>query len=276
MEVAATVLAPLTLITALLIYFGYTKNKSYFGYFGIGQGTLNLPVEDYLLRSADVAFGAGASIIGLAFLAVASDWILQFVRTKYPATRSLLLRATIVVGAVLLVAGLVLAIGFPLPSWLSPSMPAVMLAFGAAILVRWLLILDAERSPRRSSSLQYRRPAIAVLSASAIIAIFWGVTLYATDVGRGEAERDDQNPGNLPLVTVFSSDFLDLPVSEVPYTEVAVPGQDRYYRYNGLRLLTYSDGRWFLASGRYDPSYTLSVTILRDSESVRVQIADIR
>jgi hypothetical protein len=70
---------------------------------------------------------------------------------------------------------------------------------------------------------------------------------------------------------VFSDNLIDLPTDPRYTDKVALSGEPTRYRYG---LLIFSNDRWFLISGRYNSDYKSSVIVLRDSESMRVQIAD--
>src|SRR3712207_2777614 len=48
-----SVVAPASLITALLFYFGVQHAHWYFHYFGINHTVMGLTTQDYLIRSAD-------------------------------------------------------------------------------------------------------------------------------------------------------------------------------------------------------------------------------
>jgi hypothetical protein len=50
------VLAPTTVITALLFYFGWARTNALFGRLGIDQCALGFTVQDYLLRSVNSTF----------------------------------------------------------------------------------------------------------------------------------------------------------------------------------------------------------------------------
>lgn len=97
--------------------------------------------------------------------------------------------------------------------------------------------------------------------------------MYAQDLGEEAAADVAANPGALPLVTVFSKDFMDLPGSGVAASRIAVQDEGIDYRYTGLSLLTYSNGRWFLISGRYSDNYRPSIVILHKSERIRIEVA---
>ena len=48
---AAGIVAPVTLISALLFYFGYVSARSQYAYFGIDVDTIGLSTQDYVMRS---------------------------------------------------------------------------------------------------------------------------------------------------------------------------------------------------------------------------------
>lgn len=79
--------------------------------------------------------------------------------------------------------------------------------------------------------------------------------------------------GKLPLVSVFSTDPLDLPGADISASRITVESQKYRYRYTGLSLLTYSNDRWFVVTGRLSDEYHSSVSILRDSDAIRVEVA---
>jgi hypothetical protein len=56
LETIGRIIAPITVITALLYYFGWIRTGAIFGRFGVDQRVLAYSVDDYLLRSAGVAF----------------------------------------------------------------------------------------------------------------------------------------------------------------------------------------------------------------------------
>ena len=56
LETVGRIIAPITVITALLYYFGWVRTGAVFGRFGVDQRVLAYSVDDYLLRSAGVAF----------------------------------------------------------------------------------------------------------------------------------------------------------------------------------------------------------------------------
>ena len=56
LRLLGTVVAPTTLLTGLLFYFGQTYVAGYCRYFGVNFTTLDLSVRDYLIRSVEGIF----------------------------------------------------------------------------------------------------------------------------------------------------------------------------------------------------------------------------
>jgi hypothetical protein len=48
---AAGIVTPVTLLSALLFYFGYVSARSQYEYFGIDVDTIGLSTRDYVMRS---------------------------------------------------------------------------------------------------------------------------------------------------------------------------------------------------------------------------------
>src|SRR5690349_9132346 len=48
---AASVVAPLSVLTAVLFYFGYASSRAQFEYFGVDVDTIGLSTQDYVMRS---------------------------------------------------------------------------------------------------------------------------------------------------------------------------------------------------------------------------------
>jgi hypothetical protein len=50
-SIATTIVAPVTVLGALLFYFGYVSSSSEYAYFGINVDTIGLSTQDYIMRS---------------------------------------------------------------------------------------------------------------------------------------------------------------------------------------------------------------------------------
>jgi hypothetical protein len=137
----------------------------------------------------------------------------------------------------LAVAGLLLAVGVGPASGPAPLLGALLLGTGAVDAFRFGLA----RAAARPGPMQAAARATALL-----LALFWAATLYAQDLGRRAAADVDEGLIPLPVVVVYSDEYLDLPGRNVTASAAPVPAGGEVYRYSGLRLLTYANERWFL------------------------------
>src|SRR3954468_12108886 len=113
-ESGKAIIPPLTLLSALLFYFGYVSARSQYEYFGVDVDTIGLGTQDYIMRSPQplltpllvfAAVGAGAVAVHAAVRRRTRD-----AATARTATR--LGRAGQVTGVVALGAGLLLLSGY--------------------------------------------------------------------------------------------------------------------------------------------------------------------
>jgi hypothetical protein len=98
-------------------------------------------------------------------------------------------------------------------------------------------------------------------------------TVYARDIGRGAAQDVDRDLQSLAVVTVYSRDPIDFPGANINAERTFKEDEKWSYRYTGARLLLYSNNRWFLIPEPKSPPYRSSVTVLRDTEAIRVEVA---
>jgi hypothetical protein len=265
-ELVLSAAAPVTVVTALLVHVGWVRNRSYYGYFGIDQDLLRPSVQDYVLRSVDVTFGAVLRLVVAALVLIVFDRVfVRLLETRDSADR--LTKSLVAAGAVLSVAGLLSALGVAGGLGIPALAAAAVLAVGVGIVLRLGPSLFAGRSAALG------RPTTIALYTVLVVALFWAASVYAHQLGLRAARVAEANPAGLPVVTVFSEDYLDMPGDQVQATPVTGPDGHVRYRYSGMSLLTYSNGTWFLISGRYADGYRPSVLVLRDSGAVRVEVA---
>lgn len=269
-EKGSAVVAPISVLTALFVYFGFVRTSYFFSYFGVNMGVLKLSVQDYVLRSVEVSFGAVARLALFGTLLIVLDRGVAMVLARRVALGRMdrALRWTLAaVGVVLVVLGLTSAVNEAVVAVLNPLIGSAVLAAGAIVVLRFgsTLLQNLDGSSRRRTSV--------LTAAVLVISGFWAATIYAQDLGLEAARNIDTSVGRLPLVTVFSNDPLDLPGRDVSASRITTGDPKYRYRYSGLSLLTYSNDRWFVITGRLSGGYHSSVAILRDSEAIRVEVA---
>jgi hypothetical protein len=265
-ELISTVVAPLALVTAILGYIGWIRTRAFYGYFGLSSSLISFSPQDYVLRSAEVSFGAillltlaGAVLLGL-------DLFLTRLLESSGRWENGARRTLVGLGVVLVLVSLGGATTAASTAVVPPIAGAVLLGLGAVVLLRF-----GVRSAGRVGLL----PPTAVGLAMVVLALagFWATTTYAQDLGVGAARDIDRNPRSLPVVTVYSRAPIDLPGTNVVAYRILDQDQQWNYRYTGARLLTYSNSRWFLIPEPGSPTYRPSVTILPDTDTVRVETA---
>lgn len=271
LDTASKIAAPVTVLTALLVYIGWTRTNAYFGYFGVDSSLLSLSVQDYMLRSVASSFVAVTRFVTFALILVALD--LGFKRLMTVATGPFanirLRQALALLGVVLAAIGLCVAIIPEVAVIAGPYIGAASLVIGAVVLLRFGPSL-APAHNGREIALPGRVTGLA--AAVCLIAAFWAVTLYAQDLGVAAAKNADGSPELLSDASVLSDKPLDIPGDQVIVTRNALLGDQTGYRYSGLRVLAYSSGRWFMITGRR-PGERSTVIVLRDLDTLRVEVA---
>jgi len=269
------VIAPATLVTGLLFYFGFARTRAQGAYFGIDTSVLGFSSQDYLLRSVDTTFWPVSMILLLSLGAgllhsAANRWI-ETVRAPGRALR---------LGLALAAAGL-LSFGFGLlnilwrpvvsadrvflvPMTLVLGVSAASYGGYLAVRARWAMSASSSSPPVHHRPSRFH---VGVLATLVILGLFWTVGDYADGVGRQRARSLAMNLSVLPSVVVYSRSplFLDGPGIEV---RTLGRGRDRLYRYSGLRLLIHAQDKYFLLPEGWTAQSGQAI-VLPDAEAVR-------
>jgi hypothetical protein len=302
-------------LSALLLYFGYARTSTYFSYYGVPLEVLGLSPTDYLLSSPDSLFKPFVAATMAALVFCLAAYFLQRVRRKALGERevawrgagldvlarcsraggfSRILKVKLSNGRIFLhairrrpwsaldslcvLSMTVLAVvgaGIGLRG-LQQKAPAEYAAVLLALSAGLILILCARH---RESDLGGSRfiAAVAVLGALQLFgAAFWGVTVYATHLGREEAENNFEE---LPVVTVYAKSEVMLAGAKEARTK---PGAQWKYFYPGYRLLHYTNGRWVITHKVADvdhwgaPEKLETFILPRDDTNFVIQITDPR
>jgi hypothetical protein len=289
-ESVAAVVAPLTVVTALLGYVGWVRSREYFGYFGLSSALVSSSPQDYILRSADVSFGSILLLTLAGVILLMLDLVIKYVVGRASGSCATWLRWGIAgLGVALILTVLARAVTEATVAVMPPIVDAATLALGAAILLRFgawarscVAVNRGPASTRRRGIMppppfaqpRLLPPAIITLAVvTLLLAAFWAATVYARDIGRGAAEAVDRDPRSLAVVTVYSREPIDFPGSNISAERTFKEDQQWNYRYTGARLLLYSNNRWFLIPEPRSAPYRSSVTVLRDTEAIRVEVA---
>jgi hypothetical protein len=275
LETATLVLAPTTVITALLFYFGWAQTSALFGRLGIDQSALGFTVQDYMLRSVNSTFRP-LSVVLLAAVAGLSTHIAVTRALATPGRAGLTDRlwpVSTVVGGLLLVAGLSGLWGLVR---YRVDLPVVPLGLGTGLgLLAYGAHLRGQAPERRAATaavpgmlLAARRTVVAIF---VLVMLFWSVAVYAQARGTREAARVAATISRRPDVTVYSAKRLHLEGPTIRETELRGPDAAYRFRYSGLKLVVRSGGKWFLLPASWTPGNRGAALLLPDTDDLRVE-----
>lgn len=268
-------IAPATLITGLLFYFGYVSSRAFFLYFGVDVDVLDFSNQQFVMRSPGAVFIPVMVILLIAAAAIVGHRLLRRrLGAATPARQRRTVTAFAWTGIGLLVAGLVLAFSYALlASWPYYGFAtAVALGAGAG------LAAYAAQTARSLRGAEQGRALVVLLVAVMVAGAFWATAAVAEWWGRGQARALAADLGALPSVVLDAKDpvapgnpaitaiRLD-PAFNADGTPVE--GQFRY-RYQGLRLLVRGGDYLFLVPDAWSAdASTLVVPIDPDAYRVR-------
>lgn len=265
-----SVIAPVTLLTALLFYFGYVSSRAQFRYFGLDVDTVGLSTNDFVMRSPQVLL---VPLLCVSLVAIALLLLHVRLRRHPPSSRAV--GRAVVVALLGLGAGLVLLLGF---SWfgrwdLYPLVTPLLIGTATAALTYQFWMPGAPSWVRRSADDRARwvRPGVTALALVVVATcLFWATATLAEWTGRGNAMRTARNLGELPAVILDTPGRLFLTDGIVEESALPVGEEDGMrYRYRGFRLLIQGETHMFLVPGQWSPSN--STLALPVDGSVRVQ-----
>jgi hypothetical protein len=275
LETATLVLAPTTVITALLFYFGWAQTNALFGRLGIDQSALGFTVQDYMLRSVNSTFRP-LSVVLLAAVAGLSAHIGLTRAMATPGRDGLAGRlwpVPMVVGGLLLLAGLSGLWGLVR---YRVDFPVVPLSLGAGLgLLAYGAFLRGQAPERRAATAAVPRTLLAarrtVVAIFVLVMLFWSVAVYAQARGVREAARVAATISRRPDVTVYSARRLHLTGPTIRETELRGPDTAYRFRYTGLKLVVRSGGKWFLLPASWTPGNGGAALLLPDTDELRVE-----
>lgn len=270
LDVLSVIGPPLTVATALLVYFGWARTDAQAKSMGLDVSLFGYTVQDFILRSIQSLFQPLAWLVVVGLLWLMLDRVVSRIldAARY---RTLLHRAALVV----MVLGFASAAALWVVVVAQPDRTLLYVPFLiAAGLVVGAWGLSVRRRAAPPAAVRMLRIAPRALERSLVfvlvtLLLFWGTSDYAQALGRGAAVDYQERSGLLPTAVVYSKERLAVTAPNVR-EESAGTDSAPLYRYSGLRLLVVSGGRifllndgWTLAQGR--------VVVLRDDGSVRVE-----
>ncbi len=287
----SSVVAPLSLVSALLFYFGYAAARAQYRYFGIDVDTIGLGTQDFVMRSPQVLLAPLLALLLLGLLTVAGHAAVRRRVTRAQAVgerdepeavaRAALAlrrigragRALLATGYGLVAVGALLLVGYPLVGQrVAYSLVTPLLMAAGAALVGYGFRLAGLLRPRDRSHRTTVLAAWLVLTAS----VFWATATLAEASGRGLARDTARHLDRLPGVVLDTTErlYLTSPGIEERALRPVLPGQTFLYRYRNLRLLIAGSDRLFLVPGTWSASNSTLVVPMDGSVRVQFRFVD--
>ena len=269
LEWLSLVVPIVTIVTALLFWFGYTATDARFAYFGIDSSTLELTNIDYVLRSADgifvpatvtllIVLGASAvhALVGAAIQQRRGGTVLRKAAT-----------ATLVLG----LAGTAIGVFWMFegrPDRVYYLLPPILLGGGVLVFAYSARVLSSLRVEPVDSGTIWQRVGMWAAAAIVLLMVFWTFSLYARALGTGRAVTYVDRLANRPSAIVYSSRSLD--VGE-PVDETVGDAESYYrYRYSGLRVVIKAGDKYVLLTEGWTRDSGRAI-LIDDTAEVRLE-----
>lgn len=273
-EIVTGVVAPTTLITALMFWFGWSHAYSYCMYFGVNSTLLDFTTQEYLMRSVDGLFVPATAT---AVLVLSVFLLRQILHRLRPAALdedepSTVYRVAVWTGLAigLLLSGIGLAAA--LGAWVLslPYASALALAVGA-VLVAWAIhVMRQWRGQDAQSGAGWVITEWATTFTIVSLALFWAVSDYSANVGTSEAQLTHAALASQPGVVLFSAKNLGLSrLPGVRPTTCSDPDAAYRVRYDGLVLLFESGNQYMLLPRDWNPG--LPSIVLPRTDTIRLE-----
>ncbi|MGH1564022.1 hypothetical protein [Mumia sp. DW29H23] len=262
-RILAGVVAPATVLTGLLFFFGWSRATALFGVFGLNPTVLGLSTTDYLVGAQDGLF---LPLAVVALLALVGSWCVTVLPGPF---RRLLAQPwlpplTVVVGVLLVAEGVLGLFG-------ASVLDGV--AVAPLCLIAGVLLLAAvvrAKAPHRTVA-ERRARAVELVAVFVVVALglFWAVADYSSAVGRQRADEIVDGLGTSSSAVLYSAQSLGIPADEVDVTVCTSADPAYRIRYAGLFLLLQAGDQYvFLPqSWTYDAG---SAYVVPRSDAVRL------
>src|SRR4051812_12564889 len=266
LKVVSGVVAPTSLLTGLLFYFGRSRSAGYYRYFHVNSTVLDLTTNDYLFSGIDGLF---VPISVACLLALVLLWLNRLLLTRVPpgarrrAVRVLVPGAGVIGGVLVLLAfadlfteGRVFGVNSA-TGGLCLSIGVILLVYAARLLRLTLPVPPAGRRP--GTGLAEWGAAFLLVS----IGLFWAADAYAFGVGTGGAITLHRALPTVPEAVLYSQHSLSLAVPGVTEVRCADPDAAYRFRYDGLRLVRQAGNQYLLLPATWDRATGTAVLIPR-------------
>jgi hypothetical protein len=272
-KVFGTVVAPTTLVTALLYYFGQSHATFYYRQFGVDTSVLGLGTVDYIFRSLDALFvpavlSALAGLVGLWGRALIR---VRLRRAPHRRAASLLIGLLAAAGVLLTTAGII--------SVFRPTVLREYLLLAPLSLTLGVPLIAYANGLRRPHGEVRPRGTAAVAEWAIVftlvaIGLFWAAGDYSAAVGTSAARRDIRTLPFKPAAVVYSDRSLSISGPGVTETRCRNPQGAYRYRYDGLKLMLRAADQYLLVPEGWTRTNAVTILLPR-TRSVRLEFVPI-
>jgi hypothetical protein len=275
-QLVGSIVAPVTLITALLYFFGWNRTNELYLRFGVDASMLRFSNQDNLTPSAEAIYvPLGAFLVALILSLWSHGIVLSWLRLQH---RLGFLRGgvlvLVVVGLVLLARGVA---GVLSPSLSSEDFLTTPLCLGAGTSCvaygryLWRRLQSLRVEDHSGEPPWLRTMGVSLVLMLIVLSVFWAATNYAQAYGRGRALHFAHNLNSRPGVIIYAKDRLFLAAPGIKEEELPQANSAYHYRYTGLRLLIESGSKFFLLPTDWNPQEG-SVIVLLDNDRLRLEL----
>jgi len=275
-RILGTIVAPTTLLTSLLFYFGWSHAYWFFDYFGVNSTLLGLTTRDYVQRSLDGLFVPLTVVACAGLLAL---WGHTMLRARLAeGTRPPVLRILVPVMAI---GGLVLAVSGVTSIFVDTrlnrylAVAPMSLTFGVLLLVYAIHLRDAGTAPDETADRAGRPPWAAVAEWAGVfvlvgLSLFWAANDYSAAVGRSRARQFVAKLPTYPSAVVYSERSLSLHATGVREVRCQDPEAAYRFRYDGLKLALQSGDQYLFLPEAWSPADGVAIVMPRN-DSLRLE-----
>lgn len=246
LKIVGSVVAPTTLLTGLLFYFGRLHVTGMFRYLRVNFTVLDLSVQDYLIRSADGLFMPLTVAAGVTLLLLWAHGLV--VRSVAKARRQAAARRSVpgvALAGVILLSVAMVGLSWPATFMSAPEIPGLFLAVGV-LLLAYAVRLRRSGPPSGAAAVSEWAAVFVVVA----VGLFWAVGNYAIAVGTSRGQQIEQELAAAPDAVLYSVHELYLTAPGITRSVCGQSAESFRYRYAGLKLILQSGGQYlFLPQG---------------------------